>query len=400
MKCVLLEGINKVAEERLVAQGLQVSRIKSSSDNTALKNTNCAVLGVRSRTQVTKEVLQSLSSSLRVIGAFCIGTDQIDLKFAARQGIPVFNAPYGNTRSVAELVISHIIALSRQTHHFNQLMHKKKWNKTSLGSREVRGKTLGIVGYGRIGTQVSILAEAMGMKVLYFDIIETLQMGNAYPVKNLKELLSVSDFVTLHVPQTPATKNLIQEKQLKWMKKHAFLINTSRGVVVNLKDLEQALLEGSIAGAALDVFPIEPHKSESSFVCHNLQGMKQVILTPHIAGSTEEAQENIAQQVSVAFIKYLFHGITKGAVNFPELSPPLLDPSQKNHRLVNVHKNVPGVLGSINGLMSQLKINIHSQYLATKDEIGCLIMDMDRRNPTKLLREVNSLKTSIRTFII
>ena len=356
-------------------------------------------MGIRSRTQITKDILNSMSPSLRLIGAFCIGTDQIDLEEAGRLGIPVFNAPYGNTRSVAELVISHIIALSRQSYSFNQIMHQQKWNKTSEGSREVRGKILGIVGYGHIGTQVSVLAEAMGMKVIYFDIVETLPLGNAQPVKNLKELMSLSDFVTLHIPQTPATRNMIQEKQLKWMKKGSFLINTSRGTVVDLEDLKQSLLENWLAGAALDVFPTEPQKKNSSFIC-TLQGMKQVILTPHIAGSTEEAQENIASQVSFSITKYLFHGISEGAVNFPVLNPPILDQEKKCRRLVNIHKNVPGVLGSINGLVSNLKINIQRQYLATNNNIGYLIMDMEQENTAQLCQAINALPTSIRTYIL
>ncbi|MDE0118982.1 MAG: phosphoglycerate dehydrogenase [Bdellovibrionales bacterium] len=400
MKCILLEGIHKIAGEQLMAQNLQVDHIKSAPGTKELSlKKNCLALGIRSRTRITKNILEALCPSLRLIGAFCIGTDQIDLNAARQMGVPVFNAPYGNTRSVAELVISHIIALSRQSYHFNQIMHQRKWNKTAQGSKEVRGKTLGIVGYGHIGTQVSILAESMGMKVIYFDIIETLQMGNARPVKNLKELMSLSDFVTLHVPQTSATKNMIQEKQLRWMKKGSFLINTSRGTVVNLEDLKISLQEGHLAGAALDVFPEEPQAKESTFICP-LQGMKQVILTPHIAGSTEEAQENIAKQVSASLLKYLFHGISEGAVNFPILNPPILDPTKKGQRLVNIHKNVPGVLGNINGLMSRLKINIQSQYLSTKEDIGYLIMDMEHKNIKPLWDAIDSLDTSIRTYIL
>ena len=400
MKCLLLEGINKVASEYLNTQGLQVEHLISAPKAEDLaRQKDCTALGIRSRTQITKDVLNSMSPSLRLIGAFCIGTDQIDLEAAGRLGIPVFNAPYGNTRSVAELVISHIIALSRQSYSFNQIMHQQKWNKTSEGSREVRGKILGIVGYGHIGTQVSVLAEAMGMKVIYFDIVETLPLGNAQPVKNLKELMSLSDFVTLHIPQTPATRNMIQEKQLKWMKKGSFLINTSRGTVVDLEDLKQSLLENWLAGAALDVFPTEPQKKNSSFIC-TLQGMKQVILTPHIAGSTEEAQENIASQVSFSITKYLFHGISEGAVNFPVLNPPILDQEKKCRRLVNIHKNVPGVLGSINGLVSNLKINIQRQYLATNNNIGYLIMDMEQENTAQLCQAINALPTSIRTYIL
>ena len=400
MKCLLLEGINKVASEYLKAQGLQVEQLISAPKAEDLaRQKGCTALGIRSRTQITKDILNSMSPSLRLIGAFCIGTDQIDLEEAGRLGIPVFNAPYGNTRSVAELVISHIIALSRQSYSFNQIMHQQKWNKTSEGSREVRGKILGIVGYGHIGTQVSVLAEAMGMKVIYFDIVETLPLGNAQPVKNLKELMNLSDFVTLHIPQTPATKNMIQEKQLKWMKKGSSLINTSRGTVVDLEDLKQSLLENRLAGAALDVFPAEPQKKNSFFTCA-LQGMKQVILTPHIAGSTEEAQENIANQVSSSITKYLFHGISEGAVNFPVLNPPVLDQEKKCCRLVNIHKNVPGVLGNINGLVSNLKINIQRQYLATNNNIGYLIMDMEKENTNQLCQAINALSTSIRTNIL
>lgn len=401
MKCLLLEGIHKVAGEYLNTHSLQVEYIKSAPNAEELmRQKDCTVLCIRSRTQITKDILKALSPPLRLIGAFCIGTDQIALKEASQMGIPVFNAPYGNTRSVAELVISHIIALSRQSYTFNQMMHQKKWNKTARGSREVRGKTLGIVGYGHIGTQVSILAESMGMKVVYFDIIETLPMGNAQPVHNLKELMNISNFVTLHVPQTPETKNMIQEKQLKWMKKGSFLINTSRGAVVNLKALKSALLEDHLDGVALDVFPEEPQNKNNSFSCE-LQGMRQVVLTPHIAGSTEEAQENIARQVSISIVKYLFHGISEGSVNFPVLNPPALNQVKKCQRLVNIHKNVPGVLGNINGLVSHLKINIQSQYLATKDNIGYLIMDMEEHKHIAQLRQsIDNLDTSIRTTIL
>ena len=400
MKCLLLEGIHQVAQEQLKAQYLEITSLKSSPSLGDLKPyTNSEVLGIRSRTKITEEVLKVLHPTLKVIGAFCIGTDQIDLKSAAKKGIPVFNAPYGNTRSVAELVLSHIIALSRQTYGFNQMMHLKKWNKTATGSKEVRGKTLGIVGYGHIGTQVSILAEALGIKVRYFDIVETLPLGNATPVSSLKELMSQADFITLHVPQSSSTKNMIQEKQLKWMKKGSSLINTSRGSVVNLEALKQAIDEGHLGGAALDVYPEEPSGKNVDFNCA-LQGLKQVILTPHIAGSTEEAQENIAKQVSSSLIKYLFHGVSKGAVNFPELNPPLLDKTKKIQRMMNIHQNIPGVLGKINGLVSKLEINIQSQYLSTKNDVGYLIMDMEHKNTEELYQAISSLKSSIRTSIL
>lgn len=398
MKCLLLEGIHSIAEENLSSQGLTVEQMKSTPSAEILKQKkDCMALGIRSRTRITKDILQSLSPSLRAIGAFCIGTDQIDLTEAGKKGIPIFNAPYGNTRSVAELVISHVIALSRQSYVFNQMMHQRKWSKTTQGSREVRGKTLGIIGYGHIGTQVSILAEAMGMKVIYFDIIETLPIGNAQPAKNLKELMSAADFVTLHVPQTPATKNMIQEKQLKWMKKGAALINTSRGSVLKLEDLHRVLSEGWLAGAALDVFPEEPQKKESTFIC-TLQGSHQVILTPHIAGSTEEAQKNIAKQVSTSIIKYLSHGISEGAVNFPVLNPPYI--KENCQRLVNIHQNIPGVLSNINGLISDLKINIQSQYLATNTDIGYLIMDIKHKDMNPICQAIDQLETSIRTHVL
>ena len=400
MKCALLENIHPLAIQSFKDCGLAVELIPSADtlqDSGSPKT--FSAIGVRSSTQIRASLLQSLSPSLRVIGAFCIGTDQIDLIKAGQKGIPVFNAPYGNTRSVAELVISHIIALSRQSYRFNHDMHyQQKWHKTAKGSREVRGKTLGIVGYGHIGSQVSVLAESLGMKVLYFDIVETLTIGNAQPVKNLKELLKLSDFVTLHVPQTSETVNMIQKTELKGMKPTAFLINTSRGAVVNIKDLKSALTQGLLAGAAVDVFPEEPPKNQSPFISE-LQGLKQVILTPHIGGSTEEAQENIAKQVSSSLIRYLFHGVSEGAVNFPALNPPLLDSKRPGQRIVNIHKNQPGVLADINGLVSHLKINIQRQYLATNKDIGYLIMDVEEGPIEPLKQAIDKLKTSIRTHI-
>ena len=273
-----------------------MDQIKNTVPVESIPQKDIVGLGIRSRTQITKSILKSFSQSLQVIGAFCIGTDQIDLKAAHDLGIPVFNAPYGNTRSVAELVIGSIIALSRKSHVFNLMMHQQKWHKSSQGSREVRNKTLGIVGYGRIGTQVGILAEAMGMQVFYFDIKDVLPIGNVKSARTLKELFSVSDFVTIHVPETPMTKNMIQSVQLQWLKKGASLINTSRGSVVNLIDLKKVLDKGYMSGAAIDVFPQEPEKKEDIFVTE-LQGMNNVVLSPHIAGSTEEAQANIAEQV-------------------------------------------------------------------------------------------------------
>ena len=399
MKCVLLENIHPIAKTALEEQGLKTVLVPSSLDKKLLME-EPNVLCVRSSTRVTQDLIKTLSPSLRVIGAFCIGTDQIDLAEASYRGIPVFNAPYGNTRSVAELVISHIIALSRQSYGFNYDMHyRQKWHKTAQGSREVRGKTLGIVGYGHIGSQVSVLAESLGLQVLYFDILEKLAIGNARSVKNLKELMSLSNFVTLHVPQTQETSNMIQRTQFQWMKPGSFLINTSRGAVVNIKDLKEALQEGRLAGCALDVFPEEPKKNQSTFV-FALQGMKQVILTPHIGGSTEEAQKNIARQVSTSLMRYLFHGVSEGTLNFPVLNPPLLDSKSLCQRLINIHKNVPGVLANINSLVSRLKINIQRQYLATNKDIGYLIIDMEHEQIHHLSQAIDGLETSIRTHIL
>ena len=399
MKFLLLEGIHSHAEQSFQKAGFLVQRV-SSSVQWEKSAEGVQGLCVRSRTQLTGDILKTLSPALRVVGAFCIGTDQVDLTAACRMGIPVFNAPYGNTRSVAELTIGHIISLSRKTHWFNRLMHQKKWQKTAQNSCEVRGKTLGIVGYGHIGTQTGILAEALGMKVLYFDIIEKLPIGNARPSASLKELLSLSDIVTLHVPDTPLTKNMIQHTELKCMKANSSLINTSRGAVLNINDLKTALQEGRLKGAAIDVFPQEPLASSSNNWTTPLQGFENVILTPHIAGSTEEAQANIARQVSAALIKYVLYGVSEGAVNFPILNPPPLEPDGPYRRLVNVHRNVPGVLADINKRAEQLKINITTQQLATNAHIGYLVMDAEKQQIQKLSQAISPLSTSIRTWLL
>ncbi len=399
MKFLLLEGIHQAARDQFCHMGFQVQACTSAHWQSTAQKLAPTGLCVRSRTKITKEILQSLTPSLRVIGAFCIGTDQIDLPSARQLGVPVFNAPYGNTRSVAELTLGHIIALCRRTYWFNNMMHQKKWHKTAQRAYEVRGKKLGIIGYGHIGTQVGILAESLGLKVCYFDIIEKLPIGNACAVSSLKELLSLSDIVTIHVPDTQFTKNMIAQNQLKWMKPNSMLINTSRGSVVNTKDVKQALKKGHLKGVAVDVFQDEPSVNDADFL-HELQGVDNVILTPHIAGSTMEAQENIARQVSTVLTRYLLHGDTTGAVNFPILSPPPLDDLDKYQRLTNVHHNVPGVLASINGLVSDLKINIKAQHLATNATIGYLVMDVQKTQIQTLLSAVNALKTSISTFLL
>ena len=399
MNILLLEGIHPKASTQIEAQGFHVKELPHGSD-LSKENQKVLGLGVRSATKLSKNVLQNLCPHLGVIGAFCIGVDQIDLASAAKLGIPVFNAPYGNTRSVAELVISYIISLSRRTYRLNHLMHQKKWEKSAKDSHEVRGKTLGIVGYGHIGTQVGILAESMGMRVLYYDIVEKLPIGNARFAGSLDELLGSSDFVTLHVPETPDTRNLINKENLRKMKPKSFLINTSRGKVVNLSDLKEALEQDHLSGTALDVFPVEPAQKQSLFSCP-LQGMMdKAILSPHIAGSTEEAQQNIALQVANSLIKYLLHGVSDGALNFPPLSPPPLNPTGAYQRIINIHDNVPGVLANINNLASGLKLNIKSQYLGTNSHIGYLIMDVETRHCEPLHQGVRKLPTSIRTQVL
>lgn len=398
MKIILLEGIHPAAGRWLKTRGFQVEKGEPSCPLKDLKKKHPIGLGIRSRTQITKSLLSGLPS-LRVVGAFCIGTDQIDLKAALQQGVAVFNGPYGNTRSVAELVMGHVIALSRRVSFFNQRLHKGWWMKTAEGCREVRGKTLGLVGYGRIGTQVGILAEAMGMKVFYHDIKEVLPIGNVQPVKTLKELLKMCQFISLHVPDTSLTQNLIGKKELQLMPKGGFLINTSRGAVVCLKDLKEALVKKHLSGAGVDVFLKEPSASKVRFVTE-LKGMEQVILTPHIAGSTQEAQKNIAVQVSKSVGDFLLHGISEGAVNFPPLSPPPVGDRKKYQRMINIHKNIPGVLGQINSAASQLKINIESQFLATHQDIGYLVMDVQKAHIRQLVKTVSSLKSSIRTSIL
>ena len=399
MKIILLEGIHPAAGCWLKSKGFQVEKGPASCPSLGeLKKKKPVGLGIRSRTQITSSLLSSLPS-LRVVGAFCIGTDQIDLKAALRRGVAVFNGPYGNTRSVAELVMGHVIALSRRVSFFNRRLHEGWWMKTAEGSREVRGKTLGLVGYGRIGTQVGILAEAMGMKVFYHDIKEVLPIGNVQPVKTLKELLKMCQFVSLHVPDTPLTHNLIGKRELQWMLRGSFLINTSRGSVVGLKALREALVKGHLSGAGVDVFLNEPSASKVRFVTE-LKGMEQVILTPHIAGSTQEAQKNIAVQVSKSVGDFLLHGISEGSVNFPPLRPPPTGDRKKYQRMINIHKNIPGVLGQINSAASGLKINIESQFLATHQDMGYLVMDVQKNHIQQLVKAVCGLKSSIRTAVL
>jgi D-3-phosphoglycerate dehydrogenase len=397
VKILLVENIHPVAQARLQEEGFQVDMktASPSEDELIALAQNYQVLGIRSKTEITDKVLEKLPH-LRAIGCFCIGTNQVRLDKANQLGVPVFNAPYSNTRSVAELVISEMIALSRQLGDRSMAAHRGDWMKTADGSREVRGKTLGIVGYGHIGSQVSILAEALGMKVLYFDVLKKLPLGNAVSMNTLEEMLPKSDFVTLHVPETAQTKDMISARELKLMKKGAHLINASRGTVVVIDDLVVALKEKHLGGCAIDVFPVEPASNKDKFVSA-LQGLPNVILTPHVGGSTEEAQYAIGLEVAESFIRYMKIGSTSGAVNFPNVDLPV----QKGaHRILNVHRNEPGVLGEINSVVSKAGANILAQYLATDQHIGYMVMDVEKTNATPLSEEIRKLPRSIRTRVV
>lgn len=397
LKILLVENIHTVAKESLEEEGFKVDMLSyAPSEEELLKILpQYQVLGIRSKTEITSKVLQS-NPHLFTIGAFCIGTNQVNLSAARHEGIPVFNAPHSNTRSVAELVIAEMIMLSRQLGDRNTLAHRGEWMKSAEGSREVRGKTLGIVGYGHIGSQVSILAEDLGMKVVFYDVVKKLPLGNAQAKSSLDELLKISDFVSLHVPETLQTKDMIASKQLKHMKKGACLINASRGTVVVIDDLVDALKSKHIGGCAVDVFPLEPASNKEKFISP-LQGLSNVILTPHIGGSTEEAQYAIGVEVAESFRRYLKIGSSSGAVNFPNVDLPV---KQGTSRILNVHRNEPGVLGEINGIISKEGANIEAQYLSTDEKIGYMVMDLSSPHAQQIADDVQRLGRSIRTRVV
>lgn len=397
IKVLLLENIHPLARNLFSSEGFQVEVLPGALTTEQLKEKikDVHVLGIRSKTYVTEEALKE-AKRLLCLGAFCIGTNQIELDAAKKLGIPVFNAPFGNTRSVAEMMIAEIIMLSRQLGQRNNEMHKNIWKKISTGCFEVRGKTLGIVGYGHIGSQVSTLAEAMGMRVIFFDIVSKLPLGNARGCNTLSEVLRESDFVTLHVPATPQTHMMIGDAELKQMKKGSYLINASRGTVVDIAALATHLKTGHLAGSAIDVFPEEPENNINDYQTA-LQGLNNVILTPHIGGATEEAQSNIGEEVPTTLIRFVNTGSTRGAVNFPNVDLP---PTGVNHRILNVHKNVPGVLREINRIVSDLGANIEAQVLATDGDIGYLVLDTDKALSLEVKTAIEGLKTSIKTRIL
>ena len=397
IKVLLLENIHDTAVQCFDSEHFQIERVKSALGEKELiaKLPGVHVLGIRSKTQISDGAL-SQGGNLLSLGCFCIGTNQVDLKAANRRGVPVFNAPFSNTRSVAELVIGEIIALARQLGDRSAEVHRGAWKKVAAGCFEVRGKTLGIVGYGHIGSQVGVLAEGLGMRVIYSDITPKLPMGNVQPRGTLTALLAESDFVTLHVPETPLTRNLIGTPQLRLMKQGSYLINASRGTVVDIPALAVALKDGHLAGAAVDVYPEEPEGQVETFKSP-LQGLSNVILTPHTGGSTEEAQANIGREVATSLIKFINNGSTTGAVNFPQVEAA---PISGTHRILNVHRNVPGVLRDINRIVSDLNANIHSQILSTDSDIGYLVMDLDQDVSDHVKDAIEALTTSIKTRIL
>jgi D-3-phosphoglycerate dehydrogenase len=401
IKILLLEGVHASALERLQADGytnVEYHRKSLAAAELERAAGDAYFIGIRSATQLDRRFFDN-AARLTGVGCFCIGTNQVDLAAAEERGIPVFNAPFSNTRSVAELVLAEIVALLRGIPERNAAAHRGKWLKTAAGSHEARGKTLGIVGYGHIGTQVGVLGESLGMQVIYYDIEARLALGNARAVQSLDHLLEVSDVVTLHVPETPATLNMIAAGQVARMKRGARLINASRGTVVEIDALADALRSGQLGGAAIDVFPEEPSGLTQEFLSP-LRGMDNVLLTPHIGGSTMEAQENIGIEVASKLIKYSNNGSTLGAVNFPEVSLP--EYPGKN-RVLHIHRNQPGVLSAINAVFSEEQINIAGEYLQTDARVGYVVIDIEageRAETLEIRRKLELVPGTIRTRIL
>jgi len=397
IKVLLLENIHPHAEHYFRSEGYQVETIGRalSEEELVEKIKGVSIIGIRSKTHITRRVLES-ANRLMVIGAFCIGTNQIDLPAAADHGVVTFNAPYSNTRSVVELAIGEIILLMRRIPYFNRYMHQGKWNKSAKNSYEVRGKSLGIIGYGNIGAQLSVLAEAMGMKVFYYDLVEKLALGNAIKVDKLHDLLSMVDIVTLHVDGREENENIFGEAEFKAMKPGSVLLNLSRGKVVDIPALVRHLKSGHLQGAAVDVYPKEPKSNDDPFVSE-LLNLENVILTPHIGGSTQEAQQNIGQYVPSRVLDYINTGNTFGAVNFPNVQLPA---QGRAHRLLHIHKNVPGILSQITQILAHHEINILGQYLKTDERIGYVIIDIDRAYEEGLLDELRGIKETIKFRVL
>ena len=396
IKVLLLENVHTDAFDNLSEDGFSVELVKHSLTEEELieKIKGVHILGIRSKTQVNQKVLDA-ADKLLVVAAFCIGTTQIDLEHAKKQGVVVFNAPYSNTRSVVELAIGEIIMLMRSVFARSSEIHSGQWQKTASGSREVRGKNLGIVGYGNIGKQLSVLAEAIGMRVYYYDVDDQLALGNAVKCNSLNELLALSDVVTLHIDDNKANENFIGEKEIAQMKKGAMLINLSRGFVVDIEALADALESGQIGGAAVDVYPEEP-RSNGEFQTR-LQGFPNVILTPHVGGSTEEAQRDIASFVPSKIMDYINSGNTVDAVNFPNIRLPK---QNKSHRFLHIHKNVPGIMAKINKVLANYELNISSQYLSTDSEVGYVITDLDKEYNKEVIKDLRKVENTIKFRVL
>ena len=398
IKFVLFEGVHQSALDTLHAAGYtNIDYYKKALDGNELKEAikDAHFIGLRSRTHLTEEMIEA-APKLIAVGCFCIGTNQVDLNAAKARGIPVFNAPFSNTRSVAELVLGEILLLMRNVPQANAEVHRGVWNKSATGSHEVRGKKLGIIGYGHIGSQLSIIAESLGMDVYFYDIENKLPLGNAKQVRSLEELLSSCDVVSLHVPELPSTKNLMNAERIAQLKQGAILINAARGTVVDIDALAQALKDGKIHGAAIDVFPIEPASINEEFVSP-LREFDNVILTPHIGGSTAEAQENIGFEVAGKFVKYSDNGSTLSSVNFPEVSLP---GHEGTKRLLHIHENRPGILNKLNQIFVEANLNIAAQYLQTDPKIGYVVVDVETNDASPLLTKLKEIDGTIRARVL
>jgi len=409
IKVVLLESVHARADDVLCAEGFAIERVDGSLSEDELRDrvADAHLIGIRSKTRITEPVLEAAPRLLSV-GCFCIGTNQVDLPAARARGVPVFNSPFSNTRSVAELTIAEIVCLFRRVFDRSVKAHAGAWAKSAKGSHEVRGRTLGIVGYGRIGSQLSVLAEAMGMRVIFHDVVPALPMGNARAAESLDELLADSDVVSLHVPADESTRHLISGPELSKMREGAMLINNARGSVVDIDALAGALREGRLAGAAIDVFPEEPGSLEEPFQSP-LQNLDNVILTPHIGGSTIEAQESIATDVASKLVRFINVGSTTGAVNVPEVelpeqpgepAPPGATAKERPHRVLHFHRNVPGVMSKLHAIIAEIGANVSAEYLRTRDDIGYVVLDVDPINAEDLMRRVREIPETIRARLL
>ena len=398
LKILLLEGVHSSAERIFRDAGYQnIETVKTALTGEELKSRLEGVyfLGIRSRATLTRDIFEA-ADKLVAVGCYCIGTNQVDLTAATEHGVVVFNAPYSNTRSVAELVLAEAILLLRGIPEKNAKAHRGGWAKTANDSFEIRGKTLGIVGYGSIGSQLSVLAEGLGMRVIFYDVVSKLPLGNASQIPSLEALLGQADIVTLHVPDLPSTRNLIDQERISQMKPKSILINASRGTVVDIDALTKALADSHLLGTAIDVFPVEPKSNNDEFLSP-LRGFDNAILTPHIGGSTQEAQENIGVEVAEKLVRYSDNGSTLTSVNFPEVALP---PHPNHHRVLHVHENRPGVLSAINTVFAENQINIGSQFLQTSDKIGYVVIDVDRDYSDVALEKLSEIEGTIRCRVL